>query len=189
MARPAPNFQNTQFGANFGLTLGVSPWLLFSIWHHSFAILCPNFALFAVAGQCLHRLRLCSGMLGGAMERFEYKVIRATQDSSRFTGLSRANEDFASVLTQSLNEGAAQGWEFLRKEAMREPGRFGLFRRRGRRHDYLVYRRKLRTEGTLPASHETQPRVPASPVPDIERLRARISGVRLAPKLQVIKRR
>jgi len=123
------------------------------------------------------------------MERFEYKLVKAPCQRKRFTGLKKSDDAFAITLTETLNDIASEGWQFLRKEEMSETRGNRLLGRRRRSHEYLVFRRQLRSNGMTLDEPVSPRRVQNHKTPDIEQLRSRISKVMLAndPAVSLVK--
>lgn len=66
---------------------------------------------------------------GGIMSYYDYKVIPAPRRSRRVKGIHAASDLFALTLTETINEIARQGWEFMRAELMAAEAPKGWFRR------------------------------------------------------------
>ncbi len=111
------------------------------------------------------------------MERYEYWVVKAPDKSSKFEGLSKADDPFAHTLMNSMNALARDGWQFLRTEKVIEKRRSFLRGASSWQYDYMVYRGPLRGKGMTLAEPVTPARVRHEQPPNIEMLRDRISQV------------
>lgn len=97
------------------------------------------------------------------MQRFEYKVVPAPTRTKRVRGVKTPAGRFAVVMTEAINEAAAEGWEYLRSDSMPVEEKPGLLKRREENYyTVLVFRRALDNA----AGGETAvPAAPAVPVP------------------------
>lgn len=88
------------------------------------------------------------------MSSFEYTVIPAPARGEKTRGVKTGIERFAVTLTETLNDMAREGWEYVRAETLPAEERTGLTSRNTVYHNLLVFRRALqqpaRTE--LPAA-------------------------------------
>jgi hypothetical protein len=76
------------------------------------------------------------------MSIFEYKVIPAPFSGKRAKGVKGADGRFANALSESINELAAAGWEYIRAESLPSTERKGLMRKRHEAYqNVLVFRR------------------------------------------------
>lgn len=88
------------------------------------------------------------------MSVYEYSVIPAPERGEKAKGAKSSTERYAVALAAALNEMAAQGWEYLRAEALPSEERTGLTGRATVYHNVLVFRRALTEE---PAYAAVQP--------------------------------
>ncbi len=99
------------------------------------------------------------------MTQIEYRVIPAPRRMRKVRGVAGATELFAHTLSEAINDQAAQGWEFLRSEAMMIEEPRGWFRAGAvAEHTVLVFRRTRRAEAADPEARHV-----AGPEPDEER--------------------
>ncbi len=75
------------------------------------------------------------------MGRYEYKLAPTPSRQARFK--DKKGDAFARTITETLNEIARDGWEFVGRETIAEHRRKGLFRVRRVARDFLVFRRAL----------------------------------------------
>jgi len=111
------------------------------------------------------------------LERYEYQVVKTPSKSVKYKGLDREADAFAQTLMDGMNTLARDGWQFVRTEVMVEQRRSWLGVRTRRSHDYMVYRRALRSNGMSLAEPVSPQRVRNIPTPNLEMLRDRISSV------------
>ena len=108
------------------------------------------------------------------MERYEYRLEAVPTKSKRYKGLPKSEDAFALTVTDEINDLAKDGWEFFRIETINETRRAGLFGTKTETHEYMMYRRALRSNGmTLDEPHQPR-RVKPTNVSNIEQLRARM---------------
>lgn len=78
------------------------------------------------------------------MQRYEYKVVPAPRQSRRIRGIKTPEGRFAAVLTETINELAAEGWEYLRADSLPVEEKPGLLKPKVETyHTVLVFRRAL----------------------------------------------
>jgi len=78
------------------------------------------------------------------MQTFEYKVVPAPNRSKRVKGVKGTAGRFAAVLTQTMNEQAADGWEYLRSDSLPVEEKPGLLKSRVETYQtVLVFRRMV----------------------------------------------
>ena len=63
------------------------------------------------------------------MDRYEYKVIPSPRRPRKAKGLKTNADRFANVLTEEINLQAAEGWEFVRAEALPMDEKPSLFKK------------------------------------------------------------
>jgi hypothetical protein len=104
-------------------------------------------ALFYPIGQ--KHTRIAMGFL--KMQTFEYKVGPAPNRSTRVKGVKRTAGRFAAVLTETMNEQAADGWEYLRSDSMPVEEKPGLLKSRVETYQtVLVFRRAIAAVAETP---------------------------------------
>jgi hypothetical protein len=81
------------------------------------------------------------------MQRFEYKVIPAPKRGERARGLRTTEERFAHALTQLMNMLGAEGWDYVRADALPCEERVGLTGTKTTFQNVLVFRRVLGQAG------------------------------------------
>jgi hypothetical protein len=76
------------------------------------------------------------------MAIFEYKVIPAPVSGKRAKGVKGADGRFANALSETINELASAGWEYVRAESLPSVERQGMMRKRHEAYqNVLVFRR------------------------------------------------
>jgi hypothetical protein len=97
------------------------------------------------------------------MSNFEYKVIPAPISGKRGKGVKGADGRFANALSETINELAAEGWEYQRAESLPSSERTGIMRKRHESfQNVLVFRRAtdaepIATESTEPEDEPFNP--------------------------------
>jgi hypothetical protein len=82
----------------------------------------------------------------GNMQTYEYRVVPAPKRSKRIKGVKGAAGRFAAVLMETMNEQAAEGWEYLRSDSLPVEEKPGLLKSRVETYQtVLVFRREIRT--------------------------------------------
>lgn len=104
------------------------------------------------------------------MQRFEYRVIPAPRRGEKAKGLKTTEARFAHALTQTMNQMAADGWEYLRADTLPAEERVGLTGRTTTFQHLLVFRRALpaataAAEVPAPALHLARPAAPPAVPP------------------------
>jgi hypothetical protein len=125
------------------------------------------------------------------MTHYDYKVVPAPKRAKRVKGVHGVEELFALTLTESINEVARQGWEYVRAEHLPAESPGGWFRgSTAGEQTVLVFRRAREQMGPRLASVRTEPEHASvyppetPPVPPAERAvvdRLRREPVRLEP--------
>ncbi|WGI21059.1 DUF4177 domain-containing protein [Amylibacter sp. IMCC11727] len=83
------------------------------------------------------------------MQTFEYKVVPAPNRSKRIKGVKGTAGRFAAVLTETMNEQAAEGWEYLRSDSLPVEEKPGLLKSRVETYQtVLVFRRTVVADET-----------------------------------------
>jgi hypothetical protein len=103
------------------------------------------------------------------MQRFEYKVIPAPKRGEKARGVKTTEERFAYALTLLMNELGADGWDYVRADALPCEERVGLTGTKTTFQNVLVFRRGI---AAAEAGTEARPSVrlllqepPAAPAP------------------------
>lgn len=77
------------------------------------------------------------------MQRFEYKVIPAPRRGEKARGVKSTEDRFALALTQVMNALGAEGWDYVRADALPCDERVGLTGSKTTFQNMLVFRRAL----------------------------------------------
>lgn len=89
------------------------------------------------------------------MTVFEYKVIPAPLSGKRAKGVKGANGRFANALSETLNELAVAGWEYVRAESLPSIERKGVTRKRIESYqNVLVFRRETQNEAVVETTED-----------------------------------
>ena len=103
------------------------------------------------------------------MQAFEYKVVPAPHKGTKAKGVKSAEGRFANSIEITLNEMAAQGWEYQRAELLPSDERSGLTGSTTNWRNVLVFRRALSDEAAaaqpLAASLAPEGNAPAVQTP------------------------
>ena len=99
------------------------------------------------------------------MTRFEYKVVPAPRRGEKARGVKTTEERFALALTGLMNRLGAEGWDYVRADALPCEERVGLTGSKTSFQNMLVFRRNLDADvqesGTPPSvlriAHDTGP--------------------------------
>ena len=86
------------------------------------------------------------------MQRFEYKVIPAPKRGEKARGVKTTEERFAYALTNLMNELGAEGWDYVRADALPCEERVGLTGTRTTFQNVLVFRRLIGAVASDPAA-------------------------------------
>jgi hypothetical protein len=101
------------------------------------------------------------------MQRFEYKVIPAPRRGEKARGVKTTEDRFAYALTQLMNQYGAEGWDYVRADALPCDERVGLTGTKTTFQNVLVFRRSIGTaaEDDRPATRLllSDPVAPAAP--------------------------
>ena len=84
------------------------------------------------------------------MRKFEYKAIPAPAQGTKAKGLKSIEDRFALSVTESLNEMAAEGWEYVRAETLPCDERKGLTGTQTSYQNLLIFRRFQASANPLP---------------------------------------
>ncbi|MDM7930477.1 DUF4177 domain-containing protein [Tabrizicola sp.] len=90
------------------------------------------------------------------MQRFEYKVIPAPKRGEKARGVKTTEDRFALALTTLMNELGADGWDYVRADALPCEERSGLTGTKTTFQNVLVFRRAF---GTAAADERPQMRL------------------------------
>ena len=75
------------------------------------------------------------------MRKFEYKAVPAPTKGTKSKGVKTTEDRFALSLTETLNEMAAEGWEYVRAETLPCVERKGLTGSQQTYQNILIFRR------------------------------------------------
>jgi hypothetical protein len=98
------------------------------------------------------------------MQAFEYKVVPAPHKGTKAKGVKTPEQRFANSIEITLNELAAQGWEYQRAELLPSDERAGLTGSTTNWRNVLVFRRALVVVGAH-AGDSAAPSLPAETAP------------------------
>lgn len=105
------------------------------------------------------------------MQAFEYRIVPAPRRGEKARGLKTTEARFAHALSRTINEIAAEGWEFLRTDTLPVEERVGLTGRTTTFQHMLVFRRALAPAASAaapPLAIAAAPAVAAAPEPVTE---------------------
>ena len=77
------------------------------------------------------------------MQRYEYKVIPAPKRGEKARGIKSTEDRFAFALTQLMNQLGAEGWDYVRADALPCEERVGLTGTKTTFQNVLVFRRVI----------------------------------------------
>jgi hypothetical protein len=101
------------------------------------------------------------------MQRFEFKVIPAPKRGEKARGVKSTEDRFALALTNLMNELGAEGWDYVRADALPCEERVGFTGTKTTFQNVLVFRRVIvedrREEGRLSAKLVLQEPTSAAP--------------------------
>ena len=81
------------------------------------------------------------------MQRFEYHVVPAPRRGEKAKGVKTTEERFALALSNLMNQLGAEGWEYVRADALPCDERAGFTGTKTTFQNVLVFRRALRALG------------------------------------------
>jgi hypothetical protein len=81
------------------------------------------------------------------MQRFEFKVIPAPKRGEKARGVKTTEERFALALTTLMNQLGAEGWDYVRADALPCEERVGFTGSKTTFQNVLVFRRALASGG------------------------------------------
>ena len=85
------------------------------------------------------------------MQRFEFKVIPAPRRGEKARGVKTTEERFALALTTLMNQLGAEGWDYVRADALPCEERAGLTGTKTTFQNVLVFRRVIGQAEAEPA--------------------------------------
>ncbi len=93
------------------------------------------------------------------MQEFEYKVVPAPHKGTKAKGIKTPEDRFAYSIENTLNEMAAEGWEYQRAELLPSEERSGLTGSTTNWRNLLIFRRPLASNAEVTASAPQTPQV------------------------------
>lgn len=81
------------------------------------------------------------------MQRFEFKVIPAPKRGEKARGVKTTEDRFAYALTNLMNQMGAEGWDYVRADALPCEERVGLTGTKTTFQNMLVFRRIVASAG------------------------------------------
>ncbi len=106
------------------------------------------------------------------MQMFEYKAVPAPNRSKRIKGVKGTAGRFAAVLSETMNEHAAEGWEYLRSDSLPVEEKPGMFKSKIETYQtVLVFRRAVVAPVETPMAgyiEDQSDMVEAAPEPVVE---------------------
>ncbi len=104
------------------------------------------------------------------MSMFEYKVIPAPTKGLKAKGIKTNEARFAHALTVAMNDLAAEGWEYLRSDALPMDERKGWGKHVTRTQNMLVFRRAVAVADPVETAELPQAELPPhAPAPQAKR--------------------
>jgi hypothetical protein len=97
------------------------------------------------------------------MQRFEYKVIPAPKQGVKARGVKSTEDRFAHGLTLLMNDLGAEGWEYLRADALPCEERVGFTGTKTTFQNVLIFRRALGVAADEPLRLTQQDPAPPAP--------------------------
>lgn len=110
------------------------------------------------------------------MQRFEYKVIPAPKRGEKARGVRTTEERFALALTHVMNDLGAQGWDYVRADALPCDERVGLTGSRTVFLNVLVFRRVLADPDEARSTLLLSGEMPTAPVPRLGPAETHVTG-------------
>ncbi len=102
------------------------------------------------------------------MQRFEFKVIPAPRRGEKARGVKTTEDRFALALTTLMNQLGAEGWDYVRADALPCEERVGLTGSKTTFQNVLVFRRVI--ESLAPIAPGTTRLLLQEPLPAAPRL-------------------
>lgn len=111
------------------------------------------------------------------MQRFEFKVIPAPKRGEKARGVKTTEERFALTLTTLMNQLGAEGWDYVRADALPCEERAGLTGTKTTFQNVLVFRRVIgRAEAETAPSTRLLLQEPVAPSPRLGPAEAPMPG-------------
>ncbi|MEM9198894.1 MAG: DUF4177 domain-containing protein [Pseudomonadota bacterium] len=118
------------------------------------------------------------------MTQFEYKVVAAPRRAKRVRGVKAAQDRFAATIADTINEVAADGWEFYRSETLPVDERQGMLKGRVEvLQSLLVFRRLTKAARDAAAVSQLDPATSEQTLTEPAAERARGPVLRPPPSL------
>lgn len=115
------------------------------------------------------------------MQRYEYKVVPAPRRGEKARGVKTTEERFALALTGLMNRMGAEGWDYVRADALPCDERVGLTGSKTTFQNMLVFRRTLGAETSLAPADAPPAPAPLRATPEDESLPPLRLGAAEAP--------
>lgn len=120
------------------------------------------------------------------MRKFEYKAVPAPTSGTKAKGVKSTEDRFALSLSDTLNEMAAEGWEYVRAETLPCEERKGLTGRETKYQNILIFKRyqadPLPLEGeTVRIVSQPSPQYAPEPEPRPEPTQLRTAPISVVP--------
>lgn len=96
--------------------------------------------------------------------RYEYKVVPAPRKGLKAKGLKTPGERFANALAATINQQAAEGWDYVRTDTLPSEERKGLTGKTTVFQNMLIFRRQLSTAEASLRPVDPQPVSAAPPL-------------------------
>lgn len=93
------------------------------------------------------------------MRRFEYKMLPAPTRAVKAKGVKSAEARFAHAVEATINDAAADGWEYMRADTLPHEERHGLTGSATTFRTLLVFRRAIAVD--IPSLEEETPDLPS----------------------------
>jgi hypothetical protein len=113
------------------------------------------------------------------MQRFEYKVIPAPKKGEKARGVRTTEDRFALALTHVMNDLGAEGWDYVRADALPCDERVGLTGSRTVFLNVLVFRRAIAGPGDAAESRPSlllTSDMPTAPAPRLGPAETHVTG-------------
>jgi hypothetical protein len=117
----------------------------------------------------------------GPMQRFEYKVVPAPKRGEKARGAKTTEDRFALALTNLMNSLGAEGWEYVRSDALPCEERTGFTGTKTTCQNMLVFRRALRSLNDDLPDRPSMRIFQAEPAPSLPKLGPAETPVGTAP--------
>ncbi|MGI9390534.1 MAG: DUF4177 domain-containing protein [Boseongicola sp.] len=113
------------------------------------------------------------------MINFEYKAVPAPTHGTKAKGVKSTEDRFALAMTDTLNELAENGWDYVRAETLPCEERKGLTGTQTTFQNVLIFRRQLIPEETVVATR----RVASQPLPPLTLERQQAPEPQAVPRM------